>query len=234
MRVIVLFLLLLIPASALGQPFEGETLYRVTTVRATPGTWQDFMAHWKEVIASWPDEVGERAFWMRHSQGDQWDFLFFFPLDDAGAWLSSAEHPMWSLGTDDRVAETSDLFAYGAPVGVLRPQAESAGFFHVEMFTAIPGSRERLLEQRRMENAFLAGIGRPQNFIFRRHSGVAVDAFTLGFYRDIKHFAESADVDPDLEERSANAAGFDGVGGISPLLRSLIARHHDTLAVAIR
>ncbi|MFQ5571000.1 MAG: hypothetical protein ACE5G0_15075, partial [Rhodothermales bacterium] len=58
--------------------------------------------------------------------------------------------------------------------------------------------------------------------------------FTLGFYRDIKHFAESADIPLEQEEAAARAAGFDSVYAISPYLRSLIQRHHDTLAVAVR
>jgi hypothetical protein len=237
-----LFLLLLVTGSASAQEMEGDYLYRVIAVRAAPGEFSSLIDSWKDRIANWPDAAGARPLWMRHSQGDQWDLLFFFPMGDwaayyapeAAAARTEAGDPAGTLASDRRAARVEDLFALGAPPAVVRPAVEGAGFYHIEMFAALPGHRAELLEQRRMENRYLTGVSRPQNFIFRRSAGIAVDAFTLGVYRDIKHFAESADLAFDLEDRAARAAGFDGVMGISPYLRSLIARHHDTLAVAIR
>ena len=34
----------------------------------------------------------------------------------------------------------------------------------------------------------------PENFIFVRDQGAAWDIFTIGVFRDLKHYAESADV----------------------------------------
>jgi len=182
----------------------------------------------------------ERPIWMRHSQGDQWDFMIIHPM---GEWtefysmertLSRSSLNSTLSAMADKVAWTEDLFVRGVAPSVLRPAMDSAGFFHVEMFKALPGKAEELLSQRRMENAFLSALNRPVNFIFRRDAGGAIDSFTLGCYRNLEHFAESGSILPEAEEAAARRAGFGGVDKISPYLRSLIAEHHDTLAVAIR
>ena len=67
------------------------------------------------------------------------------------------------------------------------------------------------------------------NLIFTVNQGAHWDSFTLGGYRNIKHFAESADIPLKVEENAAIKAGFKGVKYISPYLRSLITMHHDTL-----
>ena len=64
--------------------------------------------------------------------------------------------------------------------------------------------------------------------------GSEIDIFTLGFYRDIKHFAESADIPLDVEDKAAKVAGFEGVNYIGSYLRSLLLKHNDTLAGAVR
>ena len=116
----------------------------------------------------------------------------------------------------------------------MRAQLSGAGFFHVEMFEALPGMKERLYRQREMENAYSKALDLPQNLIFVRDAGAPWDIFTVGAYRDLKHYAASADVPEAKAEESARAAGFDGAKAIGPYLRTLIALHHDTLAVAIR
>ena len=60
------------------------------------------------------------------------------------------------------------------------------------------------------------------------------DGFTIGGYRDLKHYAEGGDIAQARQEEAAKAAGFEGVRAIGPFLRTLIALHHDTLAVAIK
>ncbi|HYX21956.1 MAG TPA: hypothetical protein VFA98_14020, partial [Thermoanaerobaculia bacterium] len=110
----------------------------------------------------------------------------------------------------------------------------SAGFFHVEMFEALPGRRADLLKQRQMENDYSRRMGLPENLIFVRDSGAAWDLFTVGGYRDLKHYAEGSDLPETKSEEAARAAGFDGAKGIGPHLRTLIALHHDTLAVAVK
>ena len=97
------------------------------------------------------------------------------------------------------------------------------------MFVALPGKQNELLAQREMENVYLQEIGRGKNLIFTVDQGGHWDSFTLGGYRDIKHFAESADIPLEVEEKAAIKAGFKGANHISPYLRSLIDMHHDTL-----
>ncbi len=67
-----------------------------------------------------------------------------------------------------------------------------------------------------------------------REFGAAWDAFTVGAYRNWKHFAERDDIPPDRSLAAARAAGFEGDDRIGPYLRSLIQSHHDTLATAVR
>jgi hypothetical protein len=85
-----------------------------------------------------------------------------------------------------------------------------------------------------MENAYQRTLKRPENFIFVRDQGAAWDLFTLGFYRNLKHYAESADISESDQETAARAAGFEGAARIGSYLRTLIAMHHDTLAVAVK
>ncbi len=130
---------------------------------------------------------------------------------------------------------TLTLAAADAPALEEMQQAfAGASFYHVEMFQSLPGMHEKLYEQREMENAYYDVLDRPGNLIFVRDQGAAWDVITIGFYRDLKHFAESADIPLEDEERAAKAAGFESVYAISPYLRSLILQHHDTLAVAVR
>ena len=134
----------------------------------------------------------------------------------------------------DDVAWQEDVFAWGPPLAQVRGAFEKAGFFHVEMFEALPGKEKDLDRQREMENDYSKRLGLPQNLIFVRDAGAPWTLFTIGAYRDLKHYAESADVPEAKSEEAARAAGFDGAKAIGPYLRTLIALHHDTLAVAIR
>jgi hypothetical protein len=102
------------------------------------------------------------------------------------------------------------------------------------MFQALAGRQSDLRKEREMENAYLKALGRPANLVFVRDSGAGWDLFTIGFYRDIKHYAESADIPEAAQEAAAKAAGFEDAKHIGPYLRTLISSHHDTLAVAIK
>jgi hypothetical protein len=97
------------------------------------------------------------------------------------------------------------------------------------MFVALAGKGQELYRQREMENEYLRRIGRPQNLIFAKALGGPWDSFTLGFYRDLKHYAESADIPSELQQEAAIAAGFEGADKIGTYMRTLIARHNDTL-----
>ncbi len=229
------FLLLLglatFPAFTTAQPWEGETLYRVVLAQASPGAFAEVISEWSSRLGDWPETDPAKPMWMRHSQGDWWDLMFIFPVDE-GEPLSFS--PANAFGEDDRYSRVEDLWVVGAGIDVLRKAVAGAGLYHIEMFRALPSKRGELLAQRRMENEYLGAIGKPQNFIMRRVAGISVDSFTLGCHPTLEQFAVSGRVSAEADDRAARDAGFDGVSGISPYFRSLIAEHHDTLAVAVR
>jgi len=53
-------------------------------------------------------------------------------------------------------------------------------------------------------------------------------------FRDLKHYASSADVTPEAQAAAAKSAGFASASDIGPYLRRFIRLHHDTLAVAVK
>jgi hypothetical protein len=179
--------------------------------------------------------------WIRHSQGDKWDLLLLFPMEGYAIYYQPgriAKRDEIDRKGQPRLRELiswqEDLFVYGPPLPELRSAFSKAAFFHLEIFQSLPGKHEELYRQRQMENVYLKTLGRPENFIFVRDQGASWDLFTLGLYRDIKHYAESADIPPKDQESAARAAGFEAANRIGPYLRTLISSHHDTLAVAVR
>ena len=144
--------------------------------------------------------------------------------------MSSAEFEQkWH----ELVAWHEDLFVTGPALETVTKTLEGANFFHVEAFRALPGTQDELFEQRQMENVCLRQLDRPENLIFTHSQGAAWDLFTIGAYRDLKHFSESGDIPADEEETAAREAGFKSASDISFFLRSLIAMHRDTMAVSV-
>lgn len=228
------------PASAPAPAY----LYRTTLIQAAPGKLLEVVDFLK---AGWPgskDSGDEPPIAMRHSQGDRWDLLLLFPMGSWGEYYApdriarrqkagqAAMADLVRLSGD--VAWTEDVFVYGPPLAETRAALAPAGYFHVEMFESLPGMERSLYRQREMENAYSKALDLPQNLIFVRAAGAAWDLFTIGAYRDLKHYAASADVPETKQEEAAKAAGFEGVKAIGPYLRTLISLHHDTLATAIR
>jgi hypothetical protein len=207
-------------ASAQDAPapsMRGETLHRMTLMRAAPGRLLELVA-----------AVKGRGLVLRHSQGDQWDLMVLAPVatyaDLGGA--PPLTDPALVAWQEDELVRGPDLarldgFATG-------------GLYHIEMFVALAGRRGDLVREREMENAYLATLGRPRNAIFVRELGAAWDAFTIGAYRSWKHFAERDDIAPGRSAAAARAAGFEGDDRIGPYLRSLLQSHHDTLATPVR
>jgi hypothetical protein len=165
---------------------------------------------------------------MRHSQGDQWDLMIVDAIDPASAVAAS-----FLTGLGKHIAFEEDHFAYGPPVSAVLAAYDNNSFYHIEMFKAVAGKAEELIQERRMENAYLVATGQTPNMIFRRAAGSDVDSFTIGFHKDMAAFAASSDSSDQEKEAAAIAAGFKSRDDISFYLRTLISSHHDTLAVKV-
>jgi hypothetical protein len=225
--------------------FAADTsyLYKVTLVQAAPGKLLDLIDLYKVQAAAYQAAGDEAPLWMRHSQGDHWDLMIIFPVGSYADFYK-AERIANRRQADpaskqeakirENIAWQEDVFAYGPPLADLRKAFVGGGFFHVEMFIALPGKFSDLYKEREMENAYARALKEPENFIFVRDQGAAWDIFTIGVFRDLKQYAESADVPAKDQEAAAKAAGFEASSQIGPYLRRFIREHHDTLAVAIK
>ena len=227
------------PASAASQ-----YVYRVTLVQAAPGKLTELIDLYKGRTAAFTAAGDEAPLWMRHSQGDHWDLMILYPVGSYSDYYS-ADRAAKRRKAEDSVANTiekfrqdiawqEDLFVLGPPLQHLRTAFAGGAFFHVEMFLALPGKFADLLQERQMENTYARTLKQPENFIFLRDQGAAWSLFTIGVYRDLKHYAESADVSPKDQDAAAKAAGFEAASQIGPYLRRFIQMHHDTLAVGIK
>ena len=229
-------------APVMAENLEGDFLYRVTTVRAAPGSLADLIDWHGEVLSSgYFAKSGEAApMVLRHSQGDHWDLMFVSPM---GSWTNyyskpsvvqrqtaAEEFAKLLAGSDTLLAFSEDHFAFGPPLDALREAYASSDLFHIEMFAAVPGKSAELLQQRRMENDYLAATHLQTNYIFRRAAGSDIDVFTIGFHKSLESFATASDLSDEAKEAAAKAAGFKDRADISFYLRSLMSSHHDTLA----
>lgn len=226
-------------------PIQDDTyLYKVTLIRAAPGHLLDVIDAYRDRVPVYDAAGEQRPVMIRHSQGDHWDLMVIEPVQSLPAYYASdrvarrvlageaagASSHEFDARLQQIISWKEETFFSGVPVQEFRRLFDAANYFHVEMFVALPGKGQELHEERVMENEYLRRIGRPQNLIFAKALGGSWDSFTLGFYRDIKHFAESADTPADLQQEAAVAAGFEGADKIGTYLRELISRHNDTLA----
>jgi hypothetical protein len=219
-------------------------LYRVTLVQAAPGKLLELIDLYKTRTVAYQAAGDEVPLWMRHSQGDHWDLMILFPMgsytdyyqpDRVAKRRKAGESLAGSIEKFKAdIAWQEDLFVYGPRLADLRQAFANGAYFHVEMFIALPGKFTDLYHEREMENAYAQALKEPVNFIFTRDQGAAWDLFTIGVYRDLKHYAESADVPVKDQEAAAKAAGFESPGQIGPYLRRFISTHHDTLAIAVK
>jgi hypothetical protein len=216
-------------------------LYNARFVQAAPGKLLALIDHYKTRMSGYSTAGDESPMWIRHSQGDKWDLMLLFPMGSYAEYYQADR--VAKRQTTERVFEEKyreliawqeDLFVYGPPLADLRSAFGKSAFFHLEIFQSLPGKQPDLYKEREMENAYQKTLGRPQNYIFVRDQGASWDLFTLGFYRNLKHYAESADIPEKDQESAAKAAGFEASNRIGPYLRTLIAAHHDTLAVAVK
>lgn len=237
-----LFLFLFVcSTSALAQDYY----YKVTTMRATPGKLLELIDMLKEDMKN-HNALGMREpFLMRHSQGDHWDLLMIYPIgttlsahftDNAIKKRKASKTQDQPYGSDyyDFISFQEEQIVTGPDFVDFNRRFKQFGYYHVEIFQALAGKQKELLKEREMENVYLKEIKRDDNLIFTKVMGGEADIFTIGFYRDIKHYAESADIPIEEENRAAKVAGFESVYTIGSYLRSLLLEHHDTLAGAVR
>ncbi len=235
-------LLLCSMIAATAHAADTPYLYKVSLVQAAPGKLLDLIDLYKLQAAERKAAGDEAPLWMRHSQGDHWDLMILFPVGSYSEYYQperiSKRKATQITKLDDKFKENiawqEDVFANGPPLAELRKAFVGGAFFHVEMFIALPGMFGELYKEREMENTYAKALKEPENFIFVRNQGAAWDIFTIGVFRDLKHYAESADVPAKDQEAAAKSAGFDAPSQIGPYLRRFIREHHDTLAVAIK
>ena len=222
------FPLLLITVLAVTSGFcQSNSMYKTSIVRAAPGKLLDLIDYYKNEIAVARSSEYDEPVMMRHSQGDQWDLLVLQPIME----LDNSMNPVYGNKYYDMIAWKEDIFGYGTEHQDFKNRINEGRYYHVEMFVSLAGKQNELLKEREMENQYLRLIERPENLIFTRDMGGGkFDIFTIGIYKDIKHYAESADIPEDKKQEAAIKAGFEGADKIGTYLRTLINEHHDTLA----
>ena len=236
------FLLIILALCAVSTSAAAPSyLYQAKLVQAAPGKLLELIELQKSRLAEYRNAGDDQPLMMRHSQGDRWDLLLLFPMKSYSDYYSPervSKRKQILKESQDKlealIAWQEDVFVYGPPLAELQKAFAPSAFFHVEMFDALAGKQSELFKEREMENAYLKALKRPENLIFVREAGASWDLFTIGPYRDLKHFAESAGI-PELDqEAAAKAAGFEAANRIGPYLRTLISSHHDTLAVSLK
>lgn len=238
---VVLGLCALAPASAQVRDREAPELYQVSTLRAAPGALLDVLALYADAAAAghWQALGDAEPMLMRHSQGDHWDVLVLQPIGSYPEYYArkrierreTAGEAAFRQALNKLVVFREDLFAYGPPRDQVQAAYGENAFFHIEMFAALAGQHDALLQQRQMENTYLLAIKSRPNLIWVGDQGSDVDVFTIGFYPSIVAFAAPAPVTDEQAEAAAKASGFKGRAFIGTYLRELLQSHHDTLAV---
>lgn len=239
---------LIFSANSESRYSEQTYLYRATFVRAAPGKLFDLIKLYKDQMPVYEVAGDEPPFWWRHTQGDQWDLMLLYPMGSYTEYYAKdrlarreqaqISSPLPPAEYKKRFQECSswheDILVMGPPLATVEEVFADTSFYHCEIFIALSGKHSELFRQREMENAYLAGIGRPQNLIFTRDQGAAWDLFTLGCYKDMKEWAASSDIPKEKREAAAIKAGFEGSDYIGSYMRTLILMHRDTIGVAIK
>lgn len=199
----------------------ADELYRVTLLRAEPGSLGPLLAETQKLRQ---DKQGDLVI-MRHDQGDHWDLM----LLDAPGKAAATE----LLFTTPLAFQHSFLASSDTSWPQVRTLAQKNNLYHIEMFHARAGKKQQLLKQRQMENTYYKATQRAGNVIFTTTFGSDVDNFTLGFYPNMLAFATMPDLPAEVFEKAATDAGFTSRSAIGLYLRELLTSHHDTLAVSV-
>jgi|AntRauTorcE11897_2_1112592.scaffolds.fasta_scaffold01237_8 hypothetical protein len=223
-------------------PAFAQQQYKVTLLRAAPGDLLELIDVIKEDITNHETYGIEKPYLLRHSQGDHWDLMLIYPIEGMSTYFSeehiagrSSSHSLektYGDGFFDLVSFQEEAVVEGPDTSRFNDWFEKYSYFHIEIFTALAGKQDELLKQRQDENIFYDYINHRPNFIFTRVFGPSWDIFTIGAYKDLKDFAGvgSPDLSYEEENEAAKKAGFKGVNFIGSYLRSLLLKHHDTLA----
>ena len=238
-KVVFSILFFLAPLVAFSQP---KFLWKTSMVQAAPGKLLELIDLYKTRFAADSANGEPRPFWMRHAQGDKWDLLILFPVGNYSEYYAAdrvkrrenMQHTALRSQIKEATAWQEDIFVYGPAPEEIRKRFSGASFFHLEIFIALAGKAEELYKEREMENMYGKALKRPENFVFVRDQGAAWDLFTLGGYRDLKHYAESADISQADQDAAAKSAGFEAANKIGPYLRTFIREHHDTLCSIVK
>ena len=220
-----------------------DQLYRVKLIRAAPGELLNVIDLYKGDMKNHSAYGIEEPYLMRHSQGDQWDLLFIYPIESMkthfskGATQKRSRSKTLAKSYGDKFFEKISSHQEAVFAGPSKEQFskrfDEFGYYHVEIFTALAGKQNELLKQRQMENVYYKVLNRRQNMIFTKVTGPTWDIFTIGFYKDLKGFAKGGGT-PEEQQDAAIKAGLEGVNKIGSYLRELLLEHHDTLAGAVR
>ncbi len=245
-----LFSLLLITAGLSGGTAFAEqdlsTLYRIQTYRAAPGHLQEFIEINRQLAAEgfyneWSLSI---PFMGRHSQGDHWDIMLIHPMNSYSDYFAAdkleqrraahQKHAEQLRRLEQTTSFKEDLFAYGPALPRMQKLFKENGFLHIEIFHALAGKKDELLQQRITENAYLEGVNRTANEIFVMDGGGDADIMTIGFYPSLQAYAAPQTMDEQQRDQVARRVGFKSLDDISYYLRSLISAHHDTLANVVK
>ena len=221
-----------------------SALYNTVLIQAAPGRLNETIEYLQSRLPAY-DAAGEaRPLLMRHSQGDHWDVMLLVPMGRsigeyfAPARVAAREHAGLGVAYEMRLRELAqwreETVVSGAPPESVRALAGGNGYVHIEMFIAMGGRQAALHKEREMENAMLAATGQPVNLIFDRVFGGAWDSYTIGFFRDLKHYAEGSKGSAADDDAAARSAGFTSRAAVAQTLRELISSHHDTLAGIVK
>ncbi|MEP1780542.1 hypothetical protein [Reichenbachiella sp.] len=216
-----------------------DQLYKVTLLRAKPGSLLELIDLIKTDIANYQNYQTSTPYLLRHSQGDHWDLMVIYPMESMDQYFSkilsdkrakskTLEKP-YGDAFFDMVSFQDEAIVAGPEVADFSRAMEGFDLFHIEIFTALAGKQGELLKQREAENVFYSKFDHRPNFIFTRVFGSSWDIFTIGWYKDLHDFA-GPEISFEVEDQAAKDAGFEGVNFIGSYLRSLLLEHHDTLA----
>lgn len=237
-----LFTLLLLSSFAINAQ-TSDQLYKVTLLRAKPGSLLELIDKIKTDITNYQGYQTSKPYLLRHSQGDHWDLMLIYPIESMDQYFSKAlsdkraksktlEKP-YGNAFFDLVSFQDEAIVKGPDKKAFSQALDGFDLFHIEIFTALAGKQAELLKQREAENVFYSKFDHRPNFIFTRVFGSSWDIFTVGWYKDMHDFA-GPDVSFEVEDQAAKDAGFEGVNFIGSYLRSLLLEHHDTLAKKVK